>query len=326
MWRKLLRVRDARKPLSPYGGARSPLARNPWVPKISCCCPSSIHWRWWRATRYTTRKPNGCCNALLPSRRRQAAGRIWCWRPRSTCWATPIATMAASPRPNLTTSAVWRFGSGGSGKRIPRWRRSAIASRWSTRDSGGWVTPSLPIGGRWPSWKSGTGPIVPTWLLSFSNTPACCARGNARANPGAWKNAPEPFWPVTRRRQAPSPDPSTASARRLLQDPAQADVDVGRRTGVLPHNTYWEDSMQADVYRYIEWIWIAVGIVWLIAALVQTNRAPRGLDLPPGTHCDHDRTGSSAKDPARSSAIRSTPEVCSGCLARRWRWHSSDSA
>src|ERR1035438_5897238 len=87
-----------------------------------------------------------------------------------------------------------------------------------------------------------------------------------------------------------SNDELVSSSRTPRRIPAQAEVDVGRRTGVLPHNTYWEDSMQADVYRYIEWIWIAVGIVWLIAALVQTNRAPRGLDLPPGTHCDHDRS------------------------------------
>lgn len=33
--------------------------------------------------------------------------------------------------------------------------------------------------------------------------------------------------------------------------------------------------MQADVYRYIEWPWIAVGIVWLIAALASKQTARR---------------------------------------------------
>jgi protein-S-isoprenylcysteine O-methyltransferase Ste14 len=31
--------------------------------------------------------------------------------------------------------------------------------------------------------------------------------------------------------------------------------------------------MQADVYRYIEWIWMAVGAVWLIAALASKKTA-----------------------------------------------------
>ena len=31
------------------------------------------------------------------------------------------------------------------------------------------------------------------------------------------------------------------------------------------YTTHQEDNMQAHIYRYIEWIWIAVGAVWLIA-------------------------------------------------------------